>query len=49
MAAFMVAGALSWVARWYRPDGELSPEQIAEGGIALLLNGIAKRRRVRKP
>ena len=45
MAAFMVAGALSWVGRWYRPDGELSPEQIAEAGVALLLNGIIKRRR----
>jgi AcrR family transcriptional regulator len=45
MAAFMVAGALSWVGRWYRPDGELSPEQIAEQGVALLLNGLVVRRR----
>lgn len=45
MAAFMVAGALSWVARWYRPDGELEPEQIAEQGIALLLNGLVVRRK----
>lgn len=45
MAAFMVAGGLSWVGRWYRPDGELSPAQIADAGVALLLNGIVKRRR----
>lgn len=45
MAAFMVAGALSWVGRWYRPEGELSPEQIADQGIALLLNGVVARRR----
>lgn len=45
MAAFMVAGGLSWVGRWYRPDGELSPGQIADAGVALLLNGIVKRRR----
>ena len=44
MAAFMVAGALSWVARWYRPDGELSPEEIADQGIALLLNGLVMKR-----
>lgn len=40
MAAFMVAGALSWVGRWYRTDGELTPEQIADQGVALLLGGI---------
>ena len=45
MAAFMVAGALSWVGRWYRPDGELSPEEIADQGIALLLNGLAVKRK----
>ena len=45
MAAFMVAGALSWVGRWYRPDGELQPEQVADAGVALLLNGIIRKRR----
>lgn len=40
MAAFMLAGALSWVGRWYRGDGQFTPEEIAEQGIALLLNGI---------
>ncbi|RYY78040.1 MAG: TetR/AcrR family transcriptional regulator, partial [Comamonadaceae bacterium] len=27
MAAFMLAGALSWIGRWYRADGDLTPEQ----------------------
>jgi len=45
MAAFMVAGALSWVARWYRPDGELTAEEIADQGITLLLNGLVTKRR----
>jgi AcrR family transcriptional regulator len=45
MAAFMVAGALSWIARWYRPDGELSPEEIADQAIAMLLNGLVTKRR----
>ncbi|KQP11820.1 TetR/AcrR family transcriptional regulator [Pseudorhodoferax sp. Leaf267] len=40
LAAFMLAGALSWVGRWYRPNGALTPEQIAEQGIALLLGGV---------
>jgi AcrR family transcriptional regulator len=43
MAAFMVAGALSWVGRWYKPDGDLSPQQIADQGIALLLRGLLQR------
>jgi len=45
MAAFMLAGALSWVGRWYRPDGELTPEQIADEGVALLLKGVIRNRR----
>lgn len=45
MAAFMIAGALSWVGRWYRGDGQLTPEQIADQGIELLLNGVLQRRR----
>ncbi|MGJ7490618.1 TetR/AcrR family transcriptional regulator [Variovorax sp. ZT4R33] len=44
MAAFMLAGALSWVGRWYRSDGHLSPEEIADQGIDLLLNGVLRRR-----
>lgn len=40
LAAFMLAGALSWIGRWYRPDGALAPTQIADQGIALLLGGV---------
>ncbi|MFM9922465.1 TetR/AcrR family transcriptional regulator [Variovorax sp. H27-G14] len=43
MAAFMLAGALSWIGRWYRPDGKLTPDQIADQAIALLLNGVMQR------
>lgn len=43
LAAFTLAGAISWIGRWYRADGELSPEQIAEQCIEVLLNGIVKR------
>jgi AcrR family transcriptional regulator len=44
LAAFMLAGALSWVGRWYREDGELSPQEIADTGVQLLLGGVLARR-----
>ena len=40
IAAFVLAGALSWIGRWYRADGDLSPEQITAQAIGLLLNGV---------
>jgi AcrR family transcriptional regulator len=40
MAAFMLAGALSWVGRWYRADGPLDPQAIADQAVALLLGGV---------
>jgi len=43
MAAFVLAGALSWIGRWYRPDGDMTPEQIADGSIALLMAGVLQR------
>jgi len=40
IAAFTIAGALSWIARWYRPSGPLKPDEIADQCIALLLTGL---------
>lgn len=40
IAAFTLAGALSWIGRWYRPGGPLTPEEIADQCIALLANGL---------
>lgn len=40
IAAFTLAGALSWVGRWYRPGGELTPDDIARQCIALLTQGL---------
>jgi len=45
LAAFTLAGALSWIGRWYRPDGSLSPEDIAAQCIAVLTSGMVKRAR----
>ncbi|MEW5890600.1 MAG: TetR/AcrR family transcriptional regulator [Pseudomonadota bacterium] len=43
IAAFTLAGALSWIGRWYRPDGPLRPEDIADQSIAVLMNGLFRR------
>ena len=40
LAAFTIAGALSWIGRWYRPDGGLEPAAIAEHCIRTLMLGL---------
>ena len=40
MAAFVIAGALSWIGRWYQEGGEYTPEQIADQCIEQLLAGV---------
>lgn len=41
IAAFTLAGALSWIGRWYNPGGPLSPDDIARQCIALLTQGLS--------
>ena len=43
MTAFVIAGALSWIARWYQPGGEYTAEQVAEQCIGTLMNGVLQR------
>ncbi|HTV95621.1 MAG TPA: TetR/AcrR family transcriptional regulator [Steroidobacteraceae bacterium] len=43
MAAFTLAGALSWIGRWYRPGGALTPSEIADQCVELLVNGLCAR------
>ena len=43
LAAFAIAGALSWIGRWYRPDGAMQPEQIGDEIIQLLARGLCSR------
>lgn len=43
MAAFTLDGALNWPARWYDPDGELTPQQIAQTVSDLMIRGFAPR------
>lgn len=44
IAAFTLAGALSWIGRWYRAEGELSPDDIARQCIGLLAGGLCTTR-----
>ncbi|HTD04287.1 TetR/AcrR family transcriptional regulator [Undibacterium sp.] len=47
VAAFTLAGALSWIGRWYRPDGPLRPDEIADQCISVLMNGLIQRSQTR--
>lgn len=49
LAAFTLAGAISWIGRWYQPGGELKPEAVAESCITLLMQGIVPRGPVAPP
>jgi AcrR family transcriptional regulator len=43
LSAFAIGGALSWIARWYRREGALSPQEIAAEFAIRLTEGIAKK------
>ena len=43
LAAFTLAGALSWIGRWYDPKGPLSAEAVAHDTAALLMSGLSPR------
>jgi AcrR family transcriptional regulator len=43
LASFAVAGALNSISRWYRPDGALTPAQIAENFVSILMSGLVAR------
>lgn len=40
LAAFTLAGALNWPARWHDPAGPDTPGEIAEGMVEILINGL---------
>lgn len=43
IVTFALTGALNWIARWYDPEGPLSPDEIADSCLAVLLHGLALR------
>jgi hypothetical protein len=42
LAVRALMGILNWTITWYRPDGALSIEQIADQYSSLVLNGLMK-------
>ncbi len=42
--AFTLAGALNWPARWHRPDGVLSSQEISTAMVDVLTKGLAPRK-----
>ncbi len=43
MTAFAIAGALNWIAHWYRQDQSLSPRQIAAAFSSIFYAGLTPR------
>jgi len=43
MTAFALAGALNWMAHWYRDDQSMSAAEIAEAFVSLFENGLRPR------
>lgn len=44
MTAFAMAGALNWIAHWYRENEPMSPDDLAEAFVAVFERGLAPRR-----
>jgi hypothetical protein len=40
MTVLGLIGMCNWMVRWYRPDGRLTPDQIAEHFFDLVLRGL---------
>jgi AcrR family transcriptional regulator len=43
MAAFTLAGALNWPARWHEPNGPMSAEAISQSMVDILTQGLLPR------
>ncbi len=41
LAAFTVAGALSWIGQWYKPGGRWTSREAAGGVVKQLINGLS--------
>jgi len=42
LVSFAVAGAINWVGTWYKPGGDLRPEDIAKEFTQILTGGLGK-------
>ena len=44
IVCFAILGAVNWIARWYSPDGPMTPEKIGEATAEYLVGKLSKRR-----
>ncbi len=42
LVSFAVSGAINWVGTWYKPDGDLQPEEIAREFTQILTGGLMR-------
>lgn len=49
VATFSILGAINWIARWYRPGGDLRPPELAVRFSDHLVTGLTCRRDGRSP
>lgn len=42
MATFGLLGLLNWIYQWYSPDGPLSPDEVADVFVDMVLHGLAE-------
>jgi AcrR family transcriptional regulator len=42
VTTMLISGALNWAVEWYRPDGALSPEDLARQVATLVFDGVTK-------
>ena len=47
VAAFAITGSINWLSRWYRPDGKLSAEKIAQQIADVAFHGVVNKRGLR--
>lgn len=43
-AVLTILGAINWVSEWYRPDGAMKPDQIADRLSSFVLTGLEKKK-----
>ena len=42
LAGFAILGAVNWIPKWYRPDGPLHADEIADGMVDYFLRGLRR-------
>jgi hypothetical protein len=43
MTAFALAGALNWIAQWYRENQPMTPAELAEAFVGIFERGLLPR------